>query len=233
MFYTTVLFDLDGTLIESGRGIITIARAVLGEIGWPDQPDAAMIKMVGPPLENCYSDILKVPPELLPAALEKHRALSKTMGMDLMSLYPGISELLAALRKAGAELGVVTSRATPTAGNLVEHFGIVPYFDIVRGGTPGGNAEKLSILRGALNDLNAERGTTVMVGDRYFDLLAAKEAGVDSVGVTYGYGTAEEIAACGPTHTADSVARLGELLLNGTGKNDKNDKPNEPFERKE
>lgn len=213
MFYTTVLFDLDGTLIESGPGILAVARAVLREIGWPDQPDEAMLRMVGPPLINCYTDILKVPMDRLLEALELHRELSKTIGMDQVKPYPGIPELLARLHAAGAFIGVVTSRVTPTAKALVQQFGLAASIDFVRGGTPGAGAEKLPILLETLEELRADRARTVMVGDRHFDLLAANQAGVDSIGVTYGYGTAQEIASCNPTHTASNADDLQKLLL--------------------
>jgi phosphoglycolate phosphatase len=136
--------------------------------------------------------------------------------MEGVRPYPGIPELLASLKREGALVGVVTSRNTVTAIAHLERFGLMPDIDYVRGGEPGGNAEKLALLREALADLRAYTGERVMVGDRHFDLLAARDAGIDSVGVTYGYGSAEEIAACDPTHTVSSVAELGKLLLNGT-----------------
>jgi phosphoglycolate phosphatase len=216
LLYSVVLFDHDGTLLESGPGILAVARTVLREMNLPDQPDETMVKMIGPPLVNCYSDILNVPSGRLSEAVDRHRKLAQTIGMEGIRPYPGIPELLASLKQVGAFVGVVTSRNTEAAVAHLERFGLMPDIDYVRGGEPGGSAEKLALLHEALADLHADSRQTVMVGDRHFDLLAARDTGIDSVGVTYGYGSAEEIAACNPTYTVSSAAELGKLLLNGT-----------------
>ncbi len=218
--YTIALFDLDGTLVESGPGIFAAARAVLRELSLPDLPDCEMVKMVGPPLADSFQNILKVPSELIPEAVRLYHTISATVGMDLIKPYPGIESLLGELKTAGITLGVVTSKITPTAKAHLTRFGLAPYFDYIGGGTPGGSAEKLPILMAALEALGAEKARAVMVGDRHFDLLAAKKAGVASIGVTYGYGSAQEIASCQPTHTAADVEELRNLLIGepSTGK---------------
>ncbi len=211
--YTTVFFDLDGTLIESGPGIFALVRAVLRDMGLPDRPDADMPAMIGPPLYDGFRDVLKIPDERMDEALTLYREKSRTVGVGLIKPYPGVPELLRALREEGVFTGVVTSKITPAAREHLGRLGLAPHLDYVRGGVPGGSAEKLTILRGALEDVRPDFARTVMVGDRHFDLLAAREAGIASIGVTYGYGSAAEIASCAPTHTVASVAELGELLL--------------------
>jgi len=211
--YTTVFFDLDGTLIESGPGIFALARAVLRDMGLPDRPDDEMPAMIGPPLYAGFRDVLKIPQGRMDEALALYREKSRTVGVGLIKPYPGVPELLRSLREAGAFTGVVTSKITPTAREHLERLGLAPHLDYVRGGVPGGSAEKLIILLGALDDIRPDPARTVMVGDRRFDLLAAREAKIASVGVTYGYGSPEEIAACAPTHTVARVEELGELLL--------------------
>jgi len=211
--YTTVFFDLDGTLIESGPGIFALARAVLRDMGLPDRPDDEMPAMIGPPLRDGFRDVLKIPEERMDEALALYREKSHTVGVELIKPYPGVPELLRALREAGALTGVVTSKITPTAREHLERLGLAPHLDYVRGGVPGGSAEKLTILRGALEDLRPDPARTVMVGDRHFDLLAARDAGIACVGVTYGYGSTAEIASCEPTHTVASVEELEALLL--------------------
>ncbi len=214
MLYTTVLFDLDGTLIESGPGILAAARAVLHDMGLPEPPQDVMINMIGPPLADSFRDILQVPESRVSEARQRYHETAKTVGMDLIKPYPGVPGMLDALKRAGALVGVVTSKVTPTAKAHLERFGLVPFIDYVRGGEPGGSAEKLPLLLRAIEDLNARKPETVMVGDRHFDLIAAKTAGIPSVGVTYGYGSSAEIASCAPTHTVSGVAELTSLLLN-------------------
>ncbi|HWQ57876.1 MAG TPA: HAD hydrolase-like protein [Clostridia bacterium] len=213
MQYTTVFFDLDGTLIESGPGIYAAARAVLRDMGIPARPDAEMPAMIGPPLYDGFREVLKVPEERVQEALALYREKAKTVGIDLIKPYPGILGLLEALKRAGTFVGVVTSKVTPTANEHLERLGLARHIDLVRGGVPGGGAEKLPILLEALGEVRPVKARCVMVGDRHFDLLAADAAGIPSIGVTYGYGSEAEIASCHPTHTVSSVAALGDLLL--------------------
>lgn len=213
MLYSIVLFDLDGTLIESGPGIFAAARAVLRDMDIPDRPDCDMVGMIGPPLADGFRDVLGVPEARIPEAVERYHEAAKTVGMDLIRPYPGVPELLESLDRAGALVGVVTSKITPTAKAHLERFGLAPRIRYVRGGFPGGSAEKSLLLREAIHDLRADKASIVMVGDRHFDLMAARDAGIASVGVTYGYGSESEIDFCNPTHKAASVAALRALLL--------------------
>lgn len=211
--YTTVLFDLDGTLLESGPGILAAARAVLRDMALPDLPDEEMVRMVGPPLADSFRSVLRVPQERVAEAVRRYHETARTVGLDLIFPYPGVRELLGQLKDAGLVLAVVTSKITPTANAHLARVDLARYFDYVGGGTPGGSAEKLPILLAALEALQADKERAVMVGDRHFDLDAARAAGIASIGVGYGYGSAAEIAACAPTHAAQSVAELRELLL--------------------
>ena len=212
MLYKTVLFDLDGTLIESGPGIFAAARFVMREMGIEDIPDDKLVKMIGPPLADCFRHVIGVPEERVFEATERYHAAAKTIGLDLIKPYPGIPELLQKLKAMGATVGVVTSKVTPTAKEHLSRFGLAPYIDYLRGGIPGGSADKLMLVEAARDDLPGPSSSKVMIGDRHFDLNAAKRAGLPSIGVTYGYGSAEEIAASSPTYTVNSVAELSALL---------------------
>ncbi len=213
MIYSTVLFDLDGTLIQSGPGIFAAVKAVMRDMDLSELPEAKLHAMVGPPLADGFRDVLGIPEDRLQEAMVRYRKKAETVGLDLIFPYPGVPELLSSLKDAGAVVGVVTSKITPTATAHLQRFGLAPWIDYIRGGFPGGSADKLLLLETAILELGAPKETTVMVGDRRFDLEAAAAAGVNSIGVLYGYGEESELAACKPTHMAESVKALKNILL--------------------
>lgn len=213
LLYQTVLFDLDGTLIESAPGIFACARAVMQEMGLPSMTDEQLRPMVGPPLAVCFSDVIGVPAERVPEAVARYHRLAKTVGLDAIHPYPGIPGLLKRLKEAGARVCVVTSKVTPTAQAHLVRYGLAPFIDHLWGGIPGGSAEKTFLLQTAVDALATEKANLVMVGDRHYDLTAAHVVGIPSIGVLYGYGSKEEIMGCAPTYTVASVASLSALLL--------------------
>lgn len=213
LLYQTVLFDLDGTLIESAPGIFACARIVMQEMGMPLLSDEEMRPLVGPPLAVGFAEVLHMPEESIPAATARYRLLAKTEGLDVIHPYAGVIEMLKQLKERGATVCVVTSKITPTAKEHIAYYGIAPYVDHVWGGVPGGTADKTELLQGAVDALAEKRGSIVMIGDRKFDIEAANNVGIPSVGVLYGYGSEEEIALSRPTHTAKTVEDLASLLM--------------------
>lgn len=213
MLYPTVLFDLDGTLIESGPGIIAAAREALRQMGLPDKPDETMKTMIGPPLADCFRGVLEVPEARVAEAVQRYREAAKTVGLDLIKPYPGVKKMLSAIKDAGVRVGVVTSKITPTAKEHILRFGLAPYIEYVRGGFPGGSADKAVLIASALTELGITAPDAVMVGDRHFDIIGANEVGVASIGVTYGYGSRGELERCHPAYIAASPEELEKLLL--------------------
>lgn len=213
MKYATVFFDLDGTLIESGPAIFATTRATLTEMGLPCPDDVFLRRLIGPPLKMGFSEFLGIPADRVDEAVNLYREKAKTMGVALAEPYEGVLEMLGALKAAGLRLGIVTSKVHATALEQLTAFGIAPYADYVRGAFKNGSGEKTELLRIAAAEFPSELERTAMVGDRYFDLDAARNVGLKSIGVLYGYGDRAEIEACKPTHIAQSVAELKELLL--------------------
>ncbi len=213
MLYSTVLFDLDGTLIESGPGIFAVTRAVLKEMGFENPSDERIRKMVGPPLRHCFRDVLGVPEDRIEEAVSKYREKATYIGLDLIKPYEGVFDMLNALKSRGIRRGVVTSKLTPVAREHLERYGLMEYIDYVRGGIEGwSGANKEGLLRQAIEDLKIDKSEIAMVGDRLFDLEAANAAGVDGIGVLYGYGDEEELKAYNPKYIVKSVDELKNLL---------------------
>ena len=208
-----MLFDFDGTLNETGPGIFAATRAMMREFNVPDIPDSEMIKIVGPPLKVGFSTILRMDEATVPAAVARYREIAKTVGMDLVKPYPGVLDMMRELKALGALVGIVTAKVHSTALEQIELFGFAPYTDYVRGAYPDGRGEKPELLRVALDELELDRSSVVMVGDRYYDISAAVQSGVDSIGVLYGYGSEEELRDAGATYIVRTVEELSRLLI--------------------
>ena len=213
--YTTILFDLDGTLTDPGLGITNAVAHSLRQLGRLVPPRAELDKFIGPPLLHSYQVYTGLTEAEARAAIPLYREYFVPTGMFENEVYPGIPVLLAALRAAGKTMVLATSKPEPFAVRILEHFDLARYFDLVVGSTlEETRTEKAEVIEYALTQLPAEaKAAAVMVGDRDYDVRGAEQNGLPCVGVAFGYGTREELEAAGAVAVADSVAELQSLLL--------------------
>ena len=213
MHLTTVLFDLDGTLTESGPGIMKAAQYALRAYGI-EKPWQSLSFFVGPPLSETFASF--VPAEDIPAIVEKFREYYRTDGWLDNAPYPGIPALLAHLKSEGKRLFVATSKLDTMAERILEHFSLAPYFDAVCG-APEGDKEagkKVNVVKAALKAASCDDlSRAVMVGDREHDVIGAHMAGLDVIGVLYGYGSREELTAAGADYISETPDTLETLIL--------------------
>lgn len=213
MRWNTVLFDLDGTLTESGPGIMKAAQYALRAYGI-EKPWQSLSFFVGPPLNETFASF--VPAEDIPAIVEKFREYYRTDGWLDNAPYPGVPEMLQGLRDAGCKLYVATSKPEAMAVRVLEHFGLSGYFEAVCG-APEGDPEagkKVNAVKAALRSARCtEPGRTVMVGDRRHDVQGAGLAGLETVGVLYGYGSREELETAGAAAIAATPEEVKKLIL--------------------
>lgn len=207
-----VLFDLDGTLVDSRAGIVTAVNATLRSLGEPVRPARELERGIGPPLHETFGALLahrRLDAAALDAVVEDYRA-RYAVGMVAGSLvYPGIPELLDALRAAGITLAVATSKARPLARALLEGLGLAGRFAAIEGPVPPARDDKATTVGRALAAVGPLGGPATMVGDRHHDVEGALAHGLRPVGVAWGFGSREELLGAG----ADVVARdPGELL---------------------
>ena len=215
MKYNTILFDLDGTLTESGIGITRSAAYALEKMGLPVPEQAVLDRFVGPPLVTSFVEFAGVDEADALHATELYRERYSTVGWKENRLYAGMTPLLKALKAKGAYLGIASAKPEVFVRRIAEHFGFDRYFDKIVGiRMEVTHADKIELLREALPE-NYDPETTAMVGDRRFDMEAAKKLGVHTVGALYGYGTREELEASGAEAIAEDVAELREILLPG------------------
>ena len=200
-----VLFDLDGTLTQSEEGIWNSARHTLKTMGYPEPDAATLRKFIGPPLVWSFRELIGMSEEQALQAQEIYRGRYNTVGLFENRVYPGIQYALCCLKKAGFRLGVVTGKPAAPTGRILEHFGLRPYFETVVCAADN-KADKEEMIRKALPEGSGEAW---MVGDRKFDMEGGRRAGIHTLGVTYGYGSEEELTEAG----AEKLARTPREIV--------------------
>ena len=211
--YDSVLFDLDGTLTDSGPGIMRCGRQALTELGIPFDPSFETLRIfVGPPLVYSFTKF-GVPPEQIDEAIRIYRYHYNFEGGKLENIpYEGIRELLETLVSEGYDLYVATSKTEELAIELLEGFGLASYFRVIAGATQGHSREnKNDVIRYLLGRIG-DPGRVVMVGDTVFDVKGARDLNLPCIGVSWGYGDVAEMRAAGAVGIADSMEDLHRLL---------------------
>lgn len=207
-----ILFDLDGTLTDSGEGIINCAILALEHYGLPIPSREEMRVFVGPPLHESF---IKhgVPAEKAEEAIKIYRSRYIPIGAYENTPYPGIRELLETLKAAGHKLYVATSKPEEMSIKILQHFDLAKYFDQICGATMDTSRSSKEAVIAYLLEQNGRADNMIMVGDTKFDILGAKEHGIPGIGVSWGYGKVEDMEAAGATAIAHSMEELLSLLL--------------------
>jgi phosphoglycolate phosphatase len=211
----TVLFDLDGTLTDSRAGITACIRHALGRLGRACPDDDALATYIGPPLRGTLSTLLDTKDlALIEAALAHYRTRYDDVGLFENRVYDGVPEMLDATARHARSLFVATAKPLHAAVRIVGHFELARHFAGVYGAEPGGRFDaKIDLLAHLIESGVIQAETSVMVGDRASDILAATINGVRSIGALWGYGDAGELAGAdllceSPRVLADCLSRL-------------------------
>ena len=192
----TILFDLDGTLTDSGEGIINCVSLTLTHYGIPLPPRDNLRVFVGPPLHKTFSDF-GIPKDLLDEAVIYYRKFYNIDGKFQNYPYPGMIDLLTKLKQEGHRLCVATSKPEHTSREILDKFNMTQYFDVIVGSIADGDHDsKADVIRRVLEQI-ADPGEIVMVGDTVFDVLGAKEHNIPTVAVGWGFGSIEDMIKAG------------------------------------
>lgn len=211
--YDLYLFDLDGTLTDSAEGIFNSVAYALEKMQQPVLPRKVLQQFLGPPLVQSFAQFCAFSPEQADQAVAFYRVYFKEHGMWENCVYPGVEDLLRALRCRGNRLAVATSKPEPFARQILKRFGLAGYFEEIAGASmDNARSAKADVIRYALDALRVSPGQAVMVGDRKHDVLGAAACGVDCVGVLYGYGSEAELREAGAKYLAPTVPALQVLL---------------------
>lgn len=224
--YRYILFDLDGTLTDPKPGITGCVQYALRKLGM-EAPNADVLEsFIGPPLLDSFREFCGFDDATGLQAVAYYRERFAVDGLFENEAYPGIVQMLARLQAAGCHLAVASSKPEVFVRKILEHFGMLPYFDTIVGSElDGSRVQKEEVVEEALRQLLGESGLkkdtfgqrvdVVMVGDRKFDVQGAKLFGLVSVGVAYGYAAEGELEEAGADRIVETVEELEEVLLAG------------------
>ena len=208
----TILFDLDGTLTDSGEGIINCASLALRTLGLPVPDRQTMRVFVGPPLRETFLRFGAREADV-EEAIRIYRSRYQPIGLFENRPYEGIREVLEALGAAGHRLYVATSKPEEMSRTILEHFDLARYFHRICGAALDGSRDTKSKVIAYLLEHCPASDQIVMVGDTKYDVLGAAAHGIGTIGVAWGYGEVADMEAAGAEAIARSPAQLLEMLL--------------------
>lgn len=211
--YINIFFDLDGTLTDSAEGIINSVEYALKGLGITEYRREELYGFIGPPLHDSFSEFFGLSEEKCTEGVRLYREYFSVNGIYENRLYNGVRELLEKTKATGRTVVLATSKPQEFAEEILRHFDITKYFDFIAAAEMDGNRNrKEDVINYALEISGARREETVMVGDRKFDVLGAKAAGIASIGVLYGFGTEAELTEAGADHIAKTPYEVFKLF---------------------
>ncbi len=215
--YEYIAFDLDGTLTNPALGLVNGFVYAFRKLGVDYGDEKLLCRFIGPPLIESWEREYSMTKEEAAQAVATFREYFSVYGWRENELYPGIKELLSELKAKGKKLLVATSKPEVFVHKILRLFGIHEFFDFIGAATldhsRDSKSQVLSYVMEAAGIKEEEKGRCILVGDTKYDVEGARLCGIDSLGVTYGFGTAEELTAEGATYIAESVAEAGKILL--------------------
>ena len=213
---TYLLFDLDGTLTNPQEGITKCVQHALRAFGIEEPDLEKLIPFIGPPLIQSFMEFYNMSEEDARKAVAVYRERFSTVGLFENFPYPGIADMLAELKAQGKILAVASSKPTIYVRRILEKFELAPYFDVVEGSNlDGTRVDKKEVIAEVLSQLdNPSADDLLMIGDRKFDVIGARETGFGCVGVRFGFAAPDELEQSGAVYIADTVRDLHRYLLN-------------------
>ena len=212
--YDAILFDVDGTLIDSAPGIINTLQEVFARMG-VDTTNVNLRRYLGPPLRKSFGEHF-TDPALIEKATELYRVSYAVKGSHECTPYPGAADMLRRLKEAGFLLCTATSKPTQVVTPILEEKGLAEYFDFIGGASMDESRDtKTDVVHYVLAQPMLQGKRVLMVGDRSDDMRGAADCGLDAAGALYGYGSREELEPFHPVLLAESCADLAAQLLDG------------------
>lgn len=206
-----IFFDLDGTLTDSGEGIINCATLALEHFGLPVPSREEMGVFVGPPLDQTFIKF-GVPKDKAQEAVDVFRSRYLVVGKFENNPYPGIHELLATLKKQGHRLFVATSKPETTSVEILNKFELAQYFEVICGATlDGTRVHKADVIAYLLGQIGTPENI-LMVGDTEFDVVGAAAHGIKTIGVSWGYGKVDAMEQAGAIAIAHTMQELEQYI---------------------
>lgn len=190
--YKNILFDLDGTLLNTTQGVLDAVKITINELALEMPAQEVLKKFVGPPMQNSFQEYFNMDSSRALSSANLFRKNYKKYSLFKAELYNGIIELLKSLKSKGYKIAIATYKSHDNAMEILEKFGIKKYCDYAMGSDLEGKLSKTDIINECINKLNAEKNSTVLIGDSRADSNGAIEAGIDFIALTYGFGFKSE-----------------------------------------
>jgi phosphoglycolate phosphatase len=209
-----ILFDLDGTLTDSGPGIVEGLRYALDAMDIEHPDDATIRTFLGPPLMVTFRDHFGMHDDQIEEGIRLYREHYNDTGLFNNIVFDGIPELLATLQTSGYTLATATSKPTETATRILEHFDLARHFTFIGGATMDSSRSlKADVIAHTLESVKAHEFDVIhMVGDRGHDVIGARAHGIETIGVTWGYGSPEELSQAGARVLVHTPADIAEHI---------------------
>ncbi|MFA6941169.1 MAG: HAD family hydrolase [Clostridiaceae bacterium] len=214
MKYKNILFDLDGTLTDSKEGITRSVQYALSKFGISVDSLDQLNNFLGPPLKDAFMEYFNFSEEEAETAVKYYRERFKDKGIFENQVYEGIEKLLIKLKDNGLNLFIATSKPRAFADRILKHFNLFSYFDAVIGSEFDGTRNKKGdVISYVISEYKLDnKDDIIMVGDRRHDVIGAKENGIDVIGVTYGYGSIDELKGAGASYLAGSPEDIFNII---------------------
>lgn len=204
-----LLFDLDGTLVDSRETIHLSLNHTLRCLGFSEITPEQTASFVGAPLLDIFMTAFGMPREQAETAIDEYRDFYEKLGHNGTYVYENVAEVLAALRAEGHRLFIATVKPEPVARRVLEYQGFLQHFDGVSGSSMDSSRKyKVEIIAHALETFGLQQGLSIMIGDRHHDISGARENGLRSIGVSYGYGSRAELEQAGADHVLNAMNEL-------------------------
>jgi phosphoglycolate phosphatase len=205
-----LLFDLDGTLTDSGVGITRCIQHAMSRLGCEPGSGPDLARFVGPPLRDAFAELLSTDdPQIISGAIAFYRERYVTVGMFENVVYPFVTDGLRELSADGHRLWVVTSKPRVYAQQIIDHFGLSSFFSGVRGAKlDGRNADKSELIRAVLDQDQIKASEAWMIGDRAQDIRGGRANGLRTAGALWGYGSEDELQGAGPDMLIRNISEL-------------------------
>lgn len=216
MSFENILFDLDGTIINSEVGVTGCVVYALKKFGIEESDRTLLRKFLGPPLSDSFMRFYGFDAEKAELAVAYYRERYVPIGVHENEIYDGIPEMLSALRNVGKRLYIATSKPEHFAKGILAELGLDKYFDGVFGSTLDESRNtKDKVLAYAIKEIGLDKSRSVMVGDRFHDVEGAKDNGLPCIGVLYGFGDEKELMGAGAVAVAGTPEELKKLIVGG------------------
>lgn len=213
--YSLIIFDLDGTILDTSRGILNSVRYAEQNMGLEEAPIEIIQSFLGPPPKTQYQKVYMLNEEDAARATIYHREYGSQKGIYEADIYQGIEELLAMLKQVNVKIAVATLKRQDIATKILGEFGLVDCFDRIIGMDENESFTKADLLENACKTLEVDLSDAVLIGDSNYDAIGAMEANMDFIAVTYGYGfhSVDDLSDYKHVAVCKDVRELSQILL--------------------